>query len=92
MVPPAATHFFDDYTDMCVHCGAVREDAGMDIGCEAGPEGNPDWYFGLALTPAEQAAGMTSVEKARQQDARRQQSSYHRVHGVGPQEGGSGGA
>ena len=60
-------HEFDDGTDLCVHCGASREDASLgDIGCEAPPEGNPDWYTGLARTPAEQAAGVTAVDKAKQ--------------------------
>lgn len=57
-------HDFDDVTDVCGRCGALLYDAEQaPIGCEAGPEGNPAYYTGLALTCVEQAAGVTAEDK-----------------------------
>lgn len=64
--PVSTKHEFAD-DEICIHCGADLEDALDDaIGCEAGSEGNPPGYLGFARTPAEQAAGMTQLQKAQQ--------------------------
>lgn len=62
--PGKPQHDFGE-DDICVRCGAALSDAMQaPIGCEAGPEGNPAGYLGLALTPEEQARGVTFAEKA----------------------------
>jgi hypothetical protein len=64
---PKQQHEWEDDGDggfYCVKCSAVTEDAYYgDTGCEASPEGNPPWYAGFALTPEEQAQGITTVQK-----------------------------
>lgn len=61
-------HRFDDLDDerACTRCGARALDAAEGpIGCEAPPEGNTGAYHGFALTPVEQALGVTQAEKAK---------------------------
>jgi hypothetical protein len=62
---PKQYHEFDDDFDYCTRCGLSSEEAvrGGEIGCEATPEGNVSGYPGLALTPEEQAQGVTLIEK-----------------------------
>jgi hypothetical protein len=49
----------------CERCGALEEDArNSRIGCEAPPEGNEHGYLGFALTPVEQALGISPAAKA----------------------------
>lgn len=59
-------HFADsDGESRCERCGALEEDARKArIGCEAPDEGNEPGYLGFALTPVEQALGISQSAKA----------------------------
>jgi hypothetical protein len=50
--------------ETCVRCHAGwRDSLEGPIGCDAGAEGNPSAYVGLALTPPEQQLGYAYEEK-----------------------------
>lgn len=57
-------HCFGELDD-CARCGASLIDAMLGgVGCDASGPTNPSGYFGFALTPTEQNAGITIIDKA----------------------------